>query len=269
MLLFWWQEEIKLGGYVCYIINQNAAWTYSTSRNVRLGAGLAVKIQVIQPFCLWKSQGIKIITCLLSKLFISWLFPYHYSLHSSVHQYFEDIDKYFLKTKSSGCLCRLIEWALSCTSESWLLSNNLISQMEKQHLFSCSSTYGSHCCCVELKQVVPRSTALGSPAAPWDRPPPLGCGEHRFPRHLEPCTSTAYAKHLSQPQTVGENTQTRVWGSCAGLFGVGISAYLLQGMIAQGLQKMSSCHQGSMRGPEIFCRQRGVCMWRKETEQLC
>lgn len=78
----------------------------------------------------------------------------------------------FLKNQSSRCLCRLIGWAPSRTSGSWLLSNNLISQMEKQHLFSCSSTYGSQCCCVELKQVVPRSTALQSPAAPQEWPPP-------------------------------------------------------------------------------------------------
>lgn len=34
-----------------------------------------------------------------------------------------------------------------------LLSKNLISQMEKQHLLSCSLTYGSHSCSYELKQV--------------------------------------------------------------------------------------------------------------------
>lgn len=35
----------------------------------------------------------------------------------------------------------------------WLLSKNLISQMEKQHLLSYSFTYGSHSCSHELKQV--------------------------------------------------------------------------------------------------------------------
>lgn len=58
--------------------------------------------------------------------------------------------------------------------------------MEKQHLFSCSSTYGSHCCCVEPKQVAPASTALRSPVAPRDGPAPLGCEGHRLPRQSKP-----------------------------------------------------------------------------------
>lgn len=114
----------------------------------------------------------------------------------------------FRKNKSSHCLCRSIRWAPSRTSGSWLLSNNLISQMEKQHLFSRSSTYGSPCCCVELKQVVPRSAALRSPAAPRERPPQLSCQGHCFPRHLQAWTSSACAKHPSRAQPAGENAQT-------------------------------------------------------------
>ena len=38
-------------------------------------------------------------------------------------------------------------------SKCWLLSKNLISQMEKQHLLSYSLTYGGHSCSYELKQV--------------------------------------------------------------------------------------------------------------------
>lgn len=122
------------------------------------------------------------------------------------------------KKKRSHCLCRLMGWALSRTLESWLLSNNLISQMEKQHLFSCSSTYGSHCCCAEPKQVTPMSTALRSPAAPRDRPVPLGCEGHRLPRQLEARTSSAYAKHPSRCQFVGGKMLKRVFRAPALIF---------------------------------------------------
>lgn len=172
-----------------------------------LEADLAAKIQVAHPLCLWKSQAIKklpIIKAIYQLIFSIPLFltPFQPPIRRKYCQI-------VLKKKiSSRCLCGLIGWALSCTSESWLLSNNLISQMEKQHLFSCSSTYGSHCCCAEPKQVAPASTALRSPVAPRDGPAPLGCEGHRLPRQSEARTSSAYAKHPSQSQLVGENAQT-------------------------------------------------------------
>lgn len=63
--------------------------------------------------------------------------------------------------------CRLIRWAIHI-SEIWLVSNNLISQMEKQHLFSCSLTYGYQCCLGKPKQVAQEKQSLQSLAILWD-----------------------------------------------------------------------------------------------------
>jgi len=54
----------------------------------------------------------------------------------------------------------------------------------------------------------PASVVLLSLAAPWDRPAQLGCEGHRLPRQLEARSSSAYVKHPSQRQFVGENAQT-------------------------------------------------------------
>lgn len=78
-----------------------------------------------------------------------------------------NVVKYFWK-KHALSLCRLIRWAFH-TSETWLLSNNLISQMEKQHLLSCSFTYGYRCCLGKLKQVAHVKKSLWSAAVSWER----------------------------------------------------------------------------------------------------
>lgn len=63
--------------------------------------------------------------------------------------------------------CRVIRRVFHIL-ETWLLSNILISQMEKQHLFSCSFAYGYQCCLGKLKQVAHVKEPLGSTAVCWE-----------------------------------------------------------------------------------------------------
>lgn len=109
----------------------------------------------LKPFCSWKPGHLlpsckKVRACIVShqnryyqsstgKGLSFWNYDF---IYVSSHQYWGVLSNISEKahTVSAGWLDE------SPTLETWLLSNNLISQMEKQHLFSRSFTYGDHCC---------------------------------------------------------------------------------------------------------------------------
>lgn len=84
------------------------------------------------------------------------------------------------------CTQRITQlWPSTC----WLLSKNLISQMEKQHLLSYSFTYGGHSCSHVLKQVClagrwPLGTLNRGPG-PGDSVGPLCSEDHAVPSQMK------------------------------------------------------------------------------------